>query len=73
MIMAWALQLDEGKNTIRFMMMKLVPFKELLGLYEILEASIPRIGINLGEKQCGIEKKSQPQSTLHFFGGLMKG
>ena len=67
MIVAWALQLDESKDIVIFMMMKLVTSKPLLSLDEILEASIPDIGIDLREKQSRIEKNTKHEvHSIHL-------
>lgn len=70
-IMAWALQLGEDKAIIRLIMETIVPREALGGFDEILAKYIPRLGINLGNKQSNLEKL-RPRSTHHLYCVLMK-
>ena len=55
-IMAWALRLGEDKAIIRLIMETIVPREALGGFDEILAKSIPKLGINLGDKYSDLEK-----------------
>ena len=55
-IMAWVLQLGEDKAIIRLIMETIVPREALGGFDEILAKSIPKLGINLGDKYNNLEK-----------------
>ena len=54
--MAWALRLGEDKAIIRLIMETIVPREALGGFDEILAKSIPKLGINLGDKYSDLDK-----------------